>query len=72
MVQYPRAPRRPPVNIDTTKWCDFHKDVGHTIDACWTLRKEIERLIKAGHLANFVITESLEVALGLALPPTTA
>ncbi|XP_057432487.1 uncharacterized protein LOC130725257 [Lotus japonicus] len=31
--------------------------MGHTTDNCWTLRKEIERLIKVGHLANFVSNE---------------
>ncbi|XP_057443927.1 uncharacterized protein LOC130736096 [Lotus japonicus] len=56
-VRYPEPPRRPPTNVDMTKWCDFHKAVGHTTDNYWTLRKEIERLIKAGHLANFVSNE---------------
>ncbi|XP_057452091.1 uncharacterized protein LOC130743890 [Lotus japonicus] len=60
VVQYPRPPRRPPANVDTTKWCDFHKAMGHTTDNCWTLGKEIERLIKAGHLANFVSGENTQ------------
>ncbi|XP_057418697.1 uncharacterized protein LOC130712897 [Lotus japonicus] len=54
VVQYPPPPRRPPSNVDTNRWCEFHKALGHTTDKCWTLRREIDRLIKAGHLTNFV------------------
>ncbi|XP_057444571.1 uncharacterized protein LOC130736804 [Lotus japonicus] len=53
-VQYPPLPRRPPANVDTNRWCEYHKTLGHTTDNCWNLRREIDRLIKAGHLANFV------------------
>ncbi|XP_057443215.1 uncharacterized protein LOC130735133 [Lotus japonicus] len=60
VVQYPRPPRRPPANVDTTKWCEFHKAMGHNTDNCRTLRKEIERLIKAGHLSNFVLGENTQ------------
>ncbi|XP_057415086.1 uncharacterized protein LOC130709960 [Lotus japonicus] len=34
--------------------------MGHNTDNCWTLRKEIERLIKAGHLSNFVSGENTQ------------
>ncbi|XP_057452760.1 uncharacterized protein LOC130744605 [Lotus japonicus] len=61
VVQYPRPPRRPPANVDTTKWCEFHKAMGHNTDNCWTLRKEIERLIKAGHLSNFVSRDNTQL-----------
>ncbi|XP_057444188.1 uncharacterized protein LOC130736369 [Lotus japonicus] len=54
VVQYPPPPRRPPSNVDTNRWCEFHKALGHTTDNCWTLRQEIDRLIKVGHLASFV------------------
>ncbi|XP_057450898.1 uncharacterized protein LOC130742814 [Lotus japonicus] len=54
VVQYPPPPRRPPANVDTNRWCEYHKALGHTTDNCWNLRREIDRLIKAGHLANFV------------------
>ncbi|XP_057417975.1 uncharacterized protein LOC130712123 [Lotus japonicus] len=60
VVQYPRPPRRPPANVDTTKWCEFHKAMGHNTYNCWTLHKEIERLIKAGHLSNFVSGENTQ------------
>ncbi|XP_057426101.1 uncharacterized protein LOC130719494 [Lotus japonicus] len=34
--------------------------MGHNTDNCWTLRKEIERLIKAGHWSNFVSGENTQ------------
>ncbi|XP_057444593.1 uncharacterized protein LOC130736827 [Lotus japonicus] len=54
IVQYPPPPRRPPTNVDINRWCEYHKTLGHTTDSCWNLRREIDLLIKAGHLANFV------------------
>ncbi|XP_073152175.1 uncharacterized protein [Henckelia pumila] len=44
------------------KYCHFHKDKGHTTEDCFSLRAEIEKLIKRGlelgsfhgHLGNFV------------------
>ncbi|XP_057426007.1 uncharacterized protein LOC130719399 [Lotus japonicus] len=52
VVQYPPPPRRPPTNVDTNRWCEYHKTLGHTTNNCWNLRREIDRLIKAGHLAT--------------------
>ena len=34
--------------------CTFHKDVGHTMDRCITLKEETKRLIRAGHFKEFV------------------
>ena len=39
---------------DLTKYCEFHRDHGHRIDDCIQLRKEIEYLIRRGHLHRFV------------------
>ncbi|XP_073138372.1 uncharacterized protein [Henckelia pumila] len=36
------------------KYCHFHKDKGHTTEDCFSLRAEIEKLIKRRHLGNFV------------------
>ncbi|XP_057444159.1 uncharacterized protein LOC130736339 [Lotus japonicus] len=60
MPRYPPPPRRPPNNVDTNRWCEFHKALGHTTDNRWTLRREIDRLIKAGHFANFVKDTSVQ------------
>ncbi|KZV32692.1 hypothetical protein F511_14465 [Dorcoceras hygrometricum] len=36
------------------KYCKFHKDRGHATEDCYSLRAEIEKLIKRGYLENFV------------------
>ena len=42
---------------DSTKYCEFHRDHGHQTDDCIQLRKEIEYLIRRGHLRHFVASE---------------
>ena len=39
---------------DMTKYCDFHRDHGHWIDDCIQLKKEIEFLIRRGHIRRYV------------------
>ena len=39
---------------DMTKYCNFHRDHGHRIDNCIQLKKEIEFLIRRGHLRRYV------------------
>ena len=42
---------------DITKYCKFHRDHGHQIDDCIQLKKEIEFLIRRGHLGRYVAPE---------------
>ena len=49
-----------PVRRDDTKYCEFHKDHGHRIDDCIQLKKEIEYLIRRGHLSRYVALEGRE------------
>ena len=42
---------------DMTKYCDFHRDHRHQTDDCIQLKKEIEFLIRRGHLHNYVAPE---------------
>ena len=49
--------RSEPAKRDTTKYCKFHKDHGHRIDDCIQLRKEIEYLIKQGHLRHYIASK---------------
>ena len=42
---------------DSTKYCEFHRDHGHRTDDCIQLRKEIEYLIRRGHLRLFVASK---------------
>ena len=46
-----------PAKKDSTKHCEFHRDHGHRTDDCIQLRKEIEYLIRRGHLHSFVASE---------------
>ncbi|XP_073049403.1 uncharacterized protein [Primulina eburnea] len=36
------------------KYCRFHKDKGHSTEDCFSLRAEIEKLIKRGYLNDYV------------------
>ena len=42
---------------DITKYCDFHRDHRHWKDDCIQLKKEIEFLIRRGHLRRYVAPE---------------
>ena len=45
---------------DDTKYYEFHKDHGHRINDCIQLKKEIEYLIRRGHLSRYVASEQRE------------
>ena len=45
---------------DDTKYCEFHKDHGHRTDDCIQLKKDIEYLIRRGHLSRYVASEGRE------------
>ncbi|CAA0809108.1 Unknown protein, partial [Striga hermonthica] len=44
----------PQARDETNLYCRFHKDYGHNTDDCRHLTDEIERLIRAGHLKEFI------------------
>ena len=46
-----------PARRDNTKYCEFHKDHGHRTDERIQLKKEIEYLIRRGHLSRYVASE---------------
>ncbi|XP_027932895.1 uncharacterized protein LOC114188521 [Vigna unguiculata] len=48
------APQRAPT---PPKHCRYHRNYGHTIEECFTLKDKIEELIQAGHLRRFVKRE---------------
>ncbi|XP_050222296.1 uncharacterized protein LOC126672389 [Mercurialis annua] len=43
---------------DTRKFCKFHDEHGHETDECRDLKVEIERMIDAGELRNFISHKS--------------
>ena len=47
---------------DSTKYCEFHWDRGHQTDDCIQMRKEIEYLIRRGHLRCFVASKGRDQA----------
>ena len=49
-----------PAKRDNTKYCDFHRGHGHRTDDCIQLRKEIEYLIRRGHLSRYDASEGQE------------
>ncbi|XP_038713400.1 uncharacterized protein LOC120007271 [Tripterygium wilfordii] len=55
-VQWPRKMRSPVDRRDSSKWCDFHQDHGHTTRDCRCLHDEVIELLNRGHLKD-VLTE---------------
>ena len=51
-----------PAKRDLTKYCEFHRDHGHRTDDCIQLSKEIEYLIRRGHLHRFVASKGRDQA----------
>nr|GLL21664.1 uncharacterized protein LOC109171091 [Ipomoea trifida] len=47
-------PRPDPSGADMSKYCKYHRCHGHNTNDCQAWRKEIERLIQAGKLGNFI------------------
>ncbi|VFQ63982.1 unnamed protein product [Cuscuta campestris] len=39
---------------DTGKWCAYHRKNDHNTEYCYTLKNEMARLIRRGHLKKFV------------------
>ncbi|VFQ73296.1 unnamed protein product [Cuscuta campestris] len=39
---------------DTGKWCAYHRKNDHNTEDCYTLKNEMARLIRRGHLKTFV------------------
>lgn len=53
MIDESEAPRHQPRNADPSKWCEYHRSTGHDTNSCWTLKREIDNLIKAGHYRRY-------------------
>ena len=47
---------------DSAKYCEFHKGHGHRTNDCIQLRKEIEYMIRRGHLRRYVASEGQDQA----------
>lgn len=49
--RWPERMKMHPLN----KYCEFHQDHGHDLEECIMLRIDIEKLIKNGKLARYII-----------------
>ncbi|XP_027155205.1 uncharacterized protein LOC113755392 [Coffea eugenioides] len=45
---------------DQSLYCTYHRDVGHDTEDCRHLKKDIEKLIKRGHLGQFIRDERVD------------
>ncbi|XP_034697350.1 uncharacterized protein LOC117923239 [Vitis riparia] len=52
--RWPVPIRSNPSERDRNKRCEYHKDHGHTTEACISLRYMVEDLLKAGHLKQYI------------------
>jgi hypothetical protein len=43
-----------PMRRDPNKYCSYHKEKGHMTEKCYTLKKHLEDLAKAGHLHHYI------------------
>ncbi|GKB27862.1 hypothetical protein Tco_0867263 [Tanacetum coccineum] len=51
----PPPPMTTPVEKrNARKFCEFHKEVGHTTDECMHLKRPIEEMLKAGKLSHLI------------------
>src|ERR1044072_63491 len=53
-VRQPPLPRRMPHGVDQNKWCTFHQIIGHNTNDCYTLKREIEKLVAKGHIDKYL------------------
>ncbi|XP_012857174.1 PREDICTED: uncharacterized protein LOC105976482 [Erythranthe guttata] len=56
LVRPPRQMKENSKRQKSEKYCEYHRDQGHTTDECFQLKQEIKRLVKKGHLGEFVDT----------------
>ncbi|RVW14328.1 hypothetical protein CK203_099081 [Vitis vinifera] len=56
--RWPRPQGTDPSKRDHSKRCAFHKEHGHTIETCRCLHYLVEKLIKAGHLKQYLCSDT--------------
>ncbi|GJV65883.1 reverse transcriptase domain-containing protein [Tanacetum coccineum] len=51
----PPPPMTTPVKKrNASKFCEFHRELGHTTDECIHLKRQIEEMLKAGKMSNLI------------------
>ncbi|XP_056695513.1 uncharacterized protein [Spinacia oleracea] len=59
-VRWPKKRDIPDSTKDMSRWCDFHRDNGHTTEECISLKKEVAYLLKRGHLKDLLSDKGKE------------
>ncbi|RDX73895.1 hypothetical protein CR513_46428, partial [Mucuna pruriens] len=54
LLKFPQEPEGKVLGRHKSEWCDFHRTHGHSTEACWTLRTQIEQLVQDGRLNRFI------------------
>ncbi|KAL0433114.1 UNVERIFIED_CONTAM: hypothetical protein Slati_2645700 [Sesamum latifolium] len=56
-LQWPKGTEERPSLLKSKYFCRYHREYGHDTNRCRQLRQEIERLIQAGYLKDYVDKE---------------
>ncbi|XP_034704229.1 uncharacterized protein LOC117928460 [Vitis riparia] len=56
--RWPRPLGSDPSRRDHSKKCAYHKEHGHTMETCRSLQYLVERIIKAGHLRQYLRSDA--------------
>ena len=54
LLRKPDPMKAPADGRNRYKYCNFHEDVGHNTSECYSLRNQIEGLVRGGLLAEFL------------------
>ena len=54
ILEGPSLIRKKKAKRDQSKYCRYHRDVGHDTNNCHELKDEIEDLIRQGKLGNYI------------------
>ena len=55
--RWPKPTKTDSKKLDRSRKCAYHKDHGHTTKQCKSLYYLVERLIRAGHLKQYVYSD---------------
>ena len=57
LLKNPTKLRTLPKKRNMKRYCRYHKDYGYNTDECSKLKMAIEKLIKKGHLVEFIAND---------------
>ncbi|RDX64085.1 hypothetical protein CR513_57398, partial [Mucuna pruriens] len=57
LLRFPPSSEGRTMGNNQSEWCEFHRTMGHSTEACWTLKTQIERLVQGGRLNQYVNTQ---------------